>query len=847
MLLAITFFGNNSTVTGVTSMSEIHTKKIRPITTIVMMIAAFLCLMTIPSTVAGSQKDATCYAVHVASFRTISGVYELIESLKKEGIQPFYVDAEIPGKGVWYRVFTSFYDRRDDAVAFADRMKEQGAIEDYRVIEIERGVLSGNKEDEMKPYEWIQATHDEKHEIKESEVSASSATQINPDAPHYHIKPVSEEKIRIIDVGKDDEAPEYESGQDESALNRYRAMLQRTDLTPDQKETAARHMADCYFQIGIKGERDAFFQAMEHYRSLINIYPGNADTTAIARLRLAQCYDHVTMYYEAIRELRNLMSKHPDSSIFGKALHLLGTIYYKQKKYGEAVKEFRNYIQRYTDAADIKTTYFTVGDCYSLMNENERADRWYRHALERWPDVENLSQNDLMRLGMHYFRSGHFQPAINTLFVYLNLYPDRKESGDVMLTIAKAYIGMGEVSLGLKLLSLVTERYPATDEAHDSAVTMADLGVTHPGIKLPRYILPGIALYDNPLDTYSKTAVTSSDPAVKEELMFQRGIALAKAERYEEAFDAFDDMLDQFKPGRKTKESRKELVSIGETLVDGWFGNHDYVAVADLYFRVRRKGLFQYGGFPMLFKIGTSLREIGLLGDARRIFEEMKKKKTTDHERGHILLSLAQIYFHGGQYDEAAEEAQLIINKRELSDESCLRKARELMGDICYRKEMYEKAARFYSEIITSGVPRRTMVQIYKKYADALRNGGSFPSALVNYERALNNESASIGDNSDFRVGSFIGVGECYFHEGSYEKSIDMFKKSLDHASAEGSNLWSLYWMGRGYVNLDNNAEADQVFASLKEKGQDEFWTALVDYCIDDKFWVELYRQYTKN
>ena len=828
--------------------SGIYTMTRQNMASVLLMIAAVVWIMNMPGDAECYQKNTTCYGVHAASFRTLSGAYALIESLKKEGCQPFYVNVDIPGKGTWYRVFACFCESRDDAVTRAVRMEKQGILEDYKVLEIERAIIPENNGGITKrDGTGSQVIHEETHENKRSDLSVSHAPTVMPSVSLQHDRPDSKEKKESNSPVKDEAAQEYESGQYEAALNQYRVILQRKDLSSDLKETAVIRMADCYFQIGIKGNKQALFQAIEHYRSLINTYSGNKDAVAVARLRLARCYEHVTMYYEAIRELLNLREKHPDSSCNREATHLLGTIYYKQKKYREAAKEFEGYVKIYQNATDIKTIYFTIGECYSRINEYQKADKWYREALRRWPDVENLSQNDLMRLGSHYFRSGQYDPAIRILFVYINLYPDQDKSGEAMVMIAKSYIGKGDIPLGLRLLSLVMERFPETEEAEESVVTMANLGVDHPGIQLPRYILTGIDCYDNPIETYSRAVATSSNSADKEEIMLKRGRALATSKRYEEAFDDFCDLLERFKPGRKTKESRKNLVGTGEILVDRWFEQKDYAAIADLYFRARRNGLFEYGDFKMLFKIGKSLGETGLLSDARMVFNEMKGMKTSEHERGQIVLALARVYFDMGQYDEAVKGAQMIMNNPELSDRSRLQQAREIMGDICYRKEMYKKAARYYSAIIGSGDSGDNMSRVYKKYADTLKNEGFFPSALVNYERALNNSNNSTGDDRNLRVGSYGGLGDCYFHEGHYEKSIDMYKKSLAQASDKDSNLWSLYWMGLGCVNLDNKAEADHIFTSLKEKGQDEFWTALVDYSIDDKFWSDLYHRYANN
>lgn len=828
--------------------SGIHIIKRQRIASVLMLIATIVAMMVFPSVLRGAQENTVCYAVHVASFKNISGVYVLIKSLKRQGYKPFYVNVNIPDKGTWYRVFASFSESRNEAATCATRMKERGIIKKCKVLEIKRDIIPGNKNSITKHNAVVSQMKSEQTKmIRKSAPPAFPVVTKKPETLSLqNVQSDSKKQKRSEETVKDEAAQEYESGRYKSSLDRYRNMLQRKDLSPDQRETAVRRMADCYYQIGIKGERQAFFQAVEQYRRFITSYPENKDAIAVTRLRLAQCYDHLTMYYEAIRELRSLMAKYSDISCKREAIHLLATIYYKQKKYREAAEKFEIYVKHYRDAANIKTIYFTIGDCYSRINDFQEADKWYREALGRWPDVENLQPDDLRRLGMHYFRSGQYERAKRILFVYFNLYPGQKEAGGVMVAIAKAYIRTGDIPLGLKLLSLVIERYPGTDEAHESALTMANIGVTQPGIKLPRYIFSGICNYSNPIDTYSKTATTSSDRTVKEDVLFQRGSALAKKKRHEEAFNAFCDLLEQFRPGRRTKESKKNLVDTGEILVDRWFECKDYIAVADLYFRVRRNGLFEYGNFSMLYKIAESLKQMGLPTDAVKVLEEVKDMRISNQERGQILLAMANINFDMGRYDEAEKQTRMIMNDSKLSDRLRLQQARETMGDICYRKEMYKKAARFYSAIIGSGVLGDNKNRIYKKYADALKSGGFFPSALVNYKRALSS-SAGISDDGTIRVDSYMAMGDCYFHEGRYEKSIEMYKKSLSHKSDKESSMWSLYRMGRGYVNLENIAEADHIFMSLQEKEQGEFWAALVDYCKDEKFWSDLYRHYAKN
>ena len=56
-----------------------------------------------------------CYSIHVASYQSLVHLKESIASLKAKGCDAFYEKRDIPGKGLWYRVYVGKYKNRKKA------------------------------------------------------------------------------------------------------------------------------------------------------------------------------------------------------------------------------------------------------------------------------------------------------------------------------------------------------------------------------------------------------------------------------------------------------------------------------------------------------------------------------------------------------------------------------------------------------------------------------------------------------------------------------------------------------------------------------------------------------------
>jgi outer membrane protein assembly factor BamD len=564
-------------------------------------------------------------------------------------------------------------------------------------------------------------------------------------------------------------------------------------------------------------------------------------------------------------EFKNLCSKYPESDYMPESLYMTGKMYYKTKKFSEAIKKFKEYIKRFPDGKHVRDAYFGMGNCYSQMCQFNDADIWYGNALKKWPALEDIPEDTLLKLGSYYFKTGKYDNALGFFFVYLNLFPDSKHCRDTLYRIARSFEAMGQLRSALKALSLVVERYPGSGEARDSALIMANIGVKDPGIKLPLYILPGMDYYVAPIETYEKMAGKLSDLDMEEELIFRKGDALIKGRKYREAFDNYSLLLDRFPYGTYKKAGEKKLVLSANRLIDDLYSKKDYIAVSDVYFNSDKEVLLRNGDFDMLFKIGRSLKEMGLLDHAAGFFVEIIGIFGKDKRVSGLLLEMAEIDYSNGRYEDAKNRLKGLHEKQLGVDKSTAIAAMKLLGDISYKEGLLKEAAGFYSKVLgfeagienqmsefarrQSGGVRCQMSDVRKKYADSLKEMGLYSSALINYKRVLKN--CGSGAQKCFAsviMDSYEGLGDCLYNKGKYQQAIRMYEQYLmnsgETASEGKQNMWTMFNIGRGYANLGNKPMADKSFSSLKEDNGGEFWPRVVDYYAADKNWTDKYGAY---
>jgi len=66
----------------------------------------------------GSAERLYPYSVYLGSYRTPESLQKAVSTYRKKGLSPYWVKIDLGEKGMWFRVFTGFFETRGEADAF---------------------------------------------------------------------------------------------------------------------------------------------------------------------------------------------------------------------------------------------------------------------------------------------------------------------------------------------------------------------------------------------------------------------------------------------------------------------------------------------------------------------------------------------------------------------------------------------------------------------------------------------------------------------------------------------------------------------------------------------------------
>ena len=73
------------------------------------------------------------YSIHLESFKNLRNANAFVNALKIKGKVVFWKKTDVPGKGIFYRVYMGKYNNRAEALEFWEKLKKAGAVS-YRGI-----------------------------------------------------------------------------------------------------------------------------------------------------------------------------------------------------------------------------------------------------------------------------------------------------------------------------------------------------------------------------------------------------------------------------------------------------------------------------------------------------------------------------------------------------------------------------------------------------------------------------------------------------------------------------------------------------------------------------------------
>ncbi len=539
---------------------------------------------------------------------------------------------------------------------------------------------------------------------------------------------------------------------------------------------------------------------------------------------------------DAKKELKGA-SLPEDEALYAEALGL-----YRKSLYSKAIDKFRAYIDQFAGNPRSKASFYWIAECYSQMKDTKKSDEAFQEGLKRWPDYQGLPREVLVSLGFHFFRQGSYDNIVGAFSYYINVYPDDPFRKEMSYLIARSLTEMQQFEPALKVFSTVIEKYPDTKEATESAIIMANIGVKKPGIKLPVYMV-GVQYYKDPVATYDMV-LSKNLPSLEmtERILFQKAYALYQRNRFQEAFVTSISQLKRFPNGPCKDATLAHLKVITVQLVDEDYKKADYLRVADTYFAAYEGAWVKTVDFGTGYRIADSLRRMGLYRDARRVSDHLLMVEKDSRNRNSLLVLMADVNIRSRQYDEAERlVTELAKEASSLSREDRM-DLRRIQGDLYLKKGLYEKAAASYAEI--SADSAADPATLHRNYGVALRFSDACSSALQQFQLAIRQSEKNKAANSQVLQDSLAGVGDCYLKTRKYPEAVTAYKQAVESAKSGAQNPWTLYNLGKGYVEMKNLPEANRVFSELKVRTGDDFWNKTIDYTLSDSAWTEKYQKY---
>ena len=546
--------------------------------------------------------------------------------------------------------------------------------------------------------------------------------------------------------------------------------------------------------------------------------------------------------FEAGASSRPNGGKAGDSLAEDEALYAEAVELYRKGKYSTAIDTFRSYIRQFAGGPRSKACFYWIAECHSQMQDSKKADEAFGEAVRRWSDYRDIPRETLVSLGFHYFRQGDFDNVIGVFSYYINLYPQDSFRKEMSYLIARSLTEMQQYDSALRAFSAVIEKYPDTKEATESAVIMANIGVKTPGLKLPAH-MAGAEHYRDPVATYDK--VLEKDlPSLEltERILFQKAYALYQRKQYREAFLASFAQLKRFPNGRARDAGLQTLKASTELLVHEDYARGDYLRVADTFLSAYEGAWVKSVDFETGYRITDSLRRVGLYREARRVADHLLMTERDGRNRNALLVIAADVSYRERHYDEAERLVAELSRQAAMLDREDRQALQRLQGDLFLRKGQYPKAAASYAEVAGEGVSDAPA--LHRSYGVALRFSEACPSALQQFQLAIRQSEKNKAANSQVLQDSLTGAGDCYLQSRKYPEAVAAYKQAVESAQGGSQNPWTLYHLGKGYVEMKNLSEANRVFSELKVRTGDDFWNKTIDYTLSDSAWAEKYRKY---
>lgn len=548
-------------------------------------------------------------------------------------------------------------------------------------------------------------------------------------------------------------------------------------------------------------------------------------------------------YNQAIKAFITFRNRFDPHELSADVLHLLATTEHQQSRFKQSQKYAEAFLVEFPDHVLTTTIAFLVAENDFLAGKYALASEEFRRFISDHPDDEQTNKARF-RLGTSLYRLDRFDEA-DAVLTELTKKGDVGDSFQTsLLALGDIYFQRGEWSKAQEYLSKYLARGDDTASADDALLKL--------GLSYQRQEKP-----EKALEAYDRLLQNHPNSLHQLQARFEQGQALVMLERFDEAAEVLEKVVDEGGESEFVSFALNHLASIG-------MRRKDYQSTADLFARVEQSSGESGMKAEALFNQGQALMGAQQFGAAEKTFNKLMEQYPS-HERiteGKARLAIA--IARQNRYEDALKVMEELARSSKGELDIQLRKTLQYEMAWCLRELGHpESAAKAYAVLIqddSSGeINVHALLELagiefdakrYEKSADLLRRLHSLSSsessnipqnvlepglyrlAVSEFELGRFTEAAELfeeliqkfPDSSLIASASFF-CGEALFKLDRFEKAAGHLSRVVNKHSNDEASAPSMLRLGECKARLQHWSESERVFSGFLQRfGENEHW-----------------------
>lgn len=574
----------------------------------------------------------------------------------------------------------------------------------------------------------------------------------------------------------------YSVGQHDKAINTLARVIQKDP--PDEVASRALYwMGESALNLNNLPEAVGYFE-----RAAIE-YP-ETTTAPIALYAVAATQVRQENPEAAVRFFELLSARYPQSPYTQNLGLTLAEVYYELGDYRRAIEEVQRRLPNLTGPARDRAN-FLLAESYNQLRESDQAIVYYRRFTEN-NEGSPFYRNALYGLAWNYHSEGAYQWAAE----HFGMVLQQREQDE--LTASAAYYRAVNTKLAgqpyeaLTMFRDAAAQYPRNEISDE---IYFEFGMT--AYELRRW--------EEARDAFTQVINDYPNSPRRGEAFFRRGASFIALGDFDAALSNFDRAIAL----DAAPSSLKQEVIFQKAWLQ--YRNGNYAAAAPAFMDLFQRNSSSEVGGEALFWAAESYHQLGDLLRASQLFRQYLRGYSGGKQADAAHYALGWTHFKQGNYEAAIGEFQQFLSQYRNVDEFVPYRTDALLrlADSYYALKRYPEAIQTYARIGGTDGNDYALYQVGQAYY----NAGEGFEAITTFRRLLREFP-----QSDWVEEAQYNLGYLYFQNQSYQEAIAEYRKLINDFPRDPLAAKAQYGIGDALFNAGNMEEAVEAYRTVLER-----------------------------